>query len=43
MEVEFTVDQKGIAYTYIDGVKGTLNVNDTKFLYNLFLNYKEKI
>lgn len=29
MDLNFTVDSNGIAYTFVNGVKGTLNQNDT--------------
>lgn len=31
-EIRFEVDENGIAYTYINGIKGTLNYYDTKTL-----------
>lgn len=32
MELQFEVDDKGMAFTYVNGVKGTLNAMDTQVL-----------
>lgn len=34
MKLDFTTDSNGIAYTFVNGVKGTLNQNDTYTLIN---------